>query len=157
LQFGLYRAQLLFCIQHSLSESSTFLYLQFGLYGAQLHFCIEHNLSESSTILYLQFACIEHNFFFESNTTYQNRARFLIFETNTTYQSRAQLFVSKPLTPRVCGGATSRSLELKIMPPSRRPHHAVLAPPVVFYHKLYVYIKLKLCVRQLSTVLSHYG
>jgi len=32
----------------------------------------------------------------------------------------AQIF----LTPRLCGGATSRSLELKIMPPSRRPHQA---------------------------------
>jgi len=29
-----------FCIQHGLSESSTILYLQFGLYGAQLLFCI---------------------------------------------------------------------------------------------------------------------
>ena len=29
-----------FCIQRDLSESSTIFYLQFGLYGAQLLFCI---------------------------------------------------------------------------------------------------------------------
>jgi hypothetical protein len=46
------------------------------------------------------------------------------------------LLISKTLTPRVCGGATLRSLELKIMPQSRRPHHARVSTLLAIYHDL---------------------
>ena len=75
-------------------------------------FLFRTQLIGSGTILYLQLACIEHDFFFVSNTTYQNRTRFLTFATNTTYQNRAQLFVSNRLTPLLsCAAIGSTDVE----------------------------------------------
>jgi len=134
-----------FCIEHNLSEPSTTFYLQFGLCQprflfvsstayqnrAQLLFAVwlvwsttsflfRTQLVGSGTIFYLQLACIEHNFFFESNTTYRNRARLLIFVASTLIKIEHNSLFPILLTPLFSGG-TFPARCLKFMPPLSRP------------------------------------
>lgn len=55
---------------------------------------------------------------------FSSRAHRSTRTPNFTFHRDPTDDLKSQITPRVCGGATSRSLELKIMLPSRRPHHA---------------------------------
>ncbi len=60
--------------------------------------------------------------FFYCATIFMISPRCHLSAFHDTFRFARTPFACKTLTPVLCGGATSGSLELKIMPPSRRPH-----------------------------------
>jgi hypothetical protein len=144
-----------FCIQHSLSESSTFLYLQFGLYEAQLPFCFEHNLSDraqfficswlvTSTTSFLyrtQLIRIEHNFLFVSSTIHQIEHESLSPTAVTPCSlARGSDVQTSEYHKRLCDVLTSK---LRRRPRVNEQHGVRIKPAI--YHELFVRIKDRFC------------